>query len=108
MERASIGLTIYFTTRVLIAHTCFGCSGGLAPISLPLFQGVLKVDFHCLAWSYSSVAEGEEHASRAAVGAAKSCQLSGSVVRRSRDDPAQSRVTHSVDFLRDDGAMQHE
>jgi hypothetical protein len=27
-------------SRVLIAHTCFGRSGGLAPISLPLFQGV--------------------------------------------------------------------
>ena len=26
--------------RVLIDQTCFGCSGGLAPISLPLFQGV--------------------------------------------------------------------
>jgi hypothetical protein len=26
--------------RVLIDHTCFGRSGGFAPISLPLFQGV--------------------------------------------------------------------
>src|SRR5262249_35044444 len=26
--------------RVLIDQTCFGRSGGLAPISLPLFQGV--------------------------------------------------------------------
>src|ERR1700738_882652 len=28
------------SNRVLIDQTCFGRSGGLAPISLPLFQGV--------------------------------------------------------------------
>ena len=31
-------------SRVLIAHTCFGRNGGLAPISLPLFQGVRRGD----------------------------------------------------------------
>jgi hypothetical protein len=30
-------------SRVLIAQTCFGRSGGLAPMSLPLFQGVRLV-----------------------------------------------------------------
>jgi hypothetical protein len=31
------------SNRVLIDQTCFGRSGGLAPISLPLFQGVRLV-----------------------------------------------------------------
>src|SRR5262245_48384104 len=30
----------WIISRVLIAHTCFGRNGGLAPVSLPLFQGV--------------------------------------------------------------------
>lgn len=32
------------SNRVLIDQTCFGRSGGLAPISLPLFQGVRYED----------------------------------------------------------------
>src|SRR5262249_8268037 len=32
--------------RVLIDQTCFGRSGGLAPISLPLFQGVRGASFN--------------------------------------------------------------
>jgi hypothetical protein len=66
--------------RVLIAHTCFGRSGGLARSACPYSRAcsgrALKVDFHCLAWPYSSVAEGEEHASPQRGGAAKSCRLS--------------------------------
>src|SRR5262245_39122107 len=30
----------WIISRALIAHTCFGRNGGLAPVSLPLFQGV--------------------------------------------------------------------
>ena len=30
----------WIISRVLIAHTCFGPNGGLAPVSLPLFQGM--------------------------------------------------------------------
>src|SRR5262245_56194827 len=30
----------WIISRVLIAHTCFGRNGGLAPVGLPLLQGV--------------------------------------------------------------------
>jgi len=54
------------SNRVLIDQTCFGRRGGFAPISFPLFQGarreVCERKLHCRAWSYSSVAEDDEHA----------------------------------------------
>src|SRR5215475_11356086 len=50
--------------RVLMDQTCFGRSGGLAPISLPLFHGVRGRSFeghsHSQKWSYSSVTENQE------------------------------------------------
>ena len=46
-------------------QTCLDRSGGLAPISLPLFQGVRwagEANCRYLTWSYSSVTEDDEHA----------------------------------------------
>src|ERR1700739_2553439 len=40
LNRARSRMRRSSSKRVLIDQTCFGCSGGLAPISLPLFQGV--------------------------------------------------------------------
>lgn len=41
-----------FWRRLRIAQTCFGLSGGLAPINLPLFQGTLAaVDRGSIAYS---------------------------------------------------------
>jgi len=61
-------------SRVLIAHICFGRNGGLAPISLPLFQAVRredsKVRLSLSGRSYSSGSEGDEHSSP------RLCQLS--------------------------------
>src|SRR5262249_21169547 len=52
---------------VRIDQTCFGRSGGFAPVSLPLVQDrrldVIGAHSRCLAWSYSSVTEGDQHTS---------------------------------------------
>src|SRR5208282_6277479 len=40
LKRARSRIRPSNSNRVLIDQTCFGRSGGLAPISLPLFQGV--------------------------------------------------------------------
>jgi hypothetical protein len=38
------------SNRVLIAQTCFGCNGGLAPISSRLFQGVRPLAGEQFSW----------------------------------------------------------
>ena len=53
------------SNRVLIDQTCFGRSGGLAPISLPLFQGVRLLSGEQFSLSDVTVLlcyEGDEHA----------------------------------------------
>src|SRR5580704_13249139 len=63
---------------VRIDQTCFGLSGGFAPVSLPLFQGTrlwgvgVAITSSCM--SYSSVTETEEH--ERPVKASESGQLS--------------------------------
>ena len=44
LNRARSRIRPSTSNRVLIDQTCFGRSGGLAPISLPLFQGVRYED----------------------------------------------------------------
>jgi hypothetical protein len=47
-------------------QTCFGCSGGFDPVSLPLFQGVAcsqsLAHFRGLPWSHSFAKERRNHA----------------------------------------------
>jgi hypothetical protein len=46
-------------------QTCFGRSGGFAPMSLPLFQGVLRPGWQIsreIPWSYSSITKAMQKA----------------------------------------------
>jgi hypothetical protein len=42
VEKGKVGVRLSIRSRVRIDQTWFGRSGGLAPISLPLFQGVRR------------------------------------------------------------------
>src|ERR1022692_3098813 len=57
--RSRVRCSIWSLVR--IAQTCFCRSGGLAPVSFPLFQGAaggpVARNWHHLAWLHSSVTE---------------------------------------------------
>src|SRR5262245_28223862 len=88
----------WIISRVLIAHTCFGRNGGLAPVSLPLFHGVrvravkrqLSLSAMILLLGYGA----EEHAfpqrwTRGIMSAFRGLRSSG----LSRTESGQSRMT---------------
>src|SRR4029077_11063574 len=77
LKRARSRICPSTSNRVLIDQTCFGRRGGLAPISLPLFQGMRWLPGTRFSLSGMVVLlryKDDEHAPR--MQAAKSCPLS--------------------------------